>query len=74
MRNAGRPALAIALAAVVAGCGILEPRLPEAAPAIAPEWPIPATTAAPDTTPPATTSPATSVSPGGRGSQVRPMR
>jgi multidrug efflux system outer membrane protein len=56
MRNSARPALAIALAASVAGCGMLEPRLPEAAPAIAAEWPIPATTATPAATDAATTA------------------
>lgn len=56
MRNTGRTALAVVVATVVAGCGILEPRLPEAAPAIAPEWPIPAITAAPATTEAASTA------------------
>ena len=56
MRNSGRSVLAIALAAIVAGCGILEPRLPEAAPEVAAEWPIPATTATPAATDAVTTA------------------
>ncbi len=39
-------AAAVALALFAGGCGVLEPRLPEAAPAIPAEWPIPATAAA----------------------------
>jgi multidrug efflux system outer membrane protein len=38
---------AVGAALLAAGCGMLEPRLPEAAPAIPAEWPLPATTAAP---------------------------
>ena len=43
-----RPLISLALAAAVmtGGCGMLEPRLPEAAPSIPAEWPLPATTAA----------------------------
>ena len=38
-------ALAMATSLFVAGCATLEPRVPEAAPAIAGEWPLPPTTA-----------------------------
>lgn len=38
--------LAFAAAVLTGGCGALEPRLPEAAPSIPAEWPLPATTAA----------------------------
>lgn len=38
-------ALVLAAAAMAGGCGALEPRLPAAAPTIAAEWPMPATTA-----------------------------
>src|SRR5690606_10922363 len=37
-------------------CAVLEPTLPEAAPAIAAEWPIPATAAAPDPAAPSITA------------------
>jgi multidrug efflux system outer membrane protein len=40
-------ALVLAAAVTTGGCGALEPRLPEAAPSIAAEWPMPATTAVP---------------------------
>ena len=40
--------VAAATALLASGCGMLEPRLPEAAPAIPAEWPIPATAPAPD--------------------------
>lgn len=46
MRNARMAPVAFAVATLLSGCGILEPRLPEAAPAIPTEWPIAATTAA----------------------------
>ena len=39
--------LALAAAVMTGGCGALEPRLPEAAPSIPAEWPMPATTAVP---------------------------
>ncbi len=39
--------LVLAAAVISGGCGALEPRLPEAAPSIPAEWPLPATTAAP---------------------------
>ena len=39
--------LALAAAVMTGGCGMLEPRLPEAAPSIPAEWPMPATTAVP---------------------------
>ncbi|QIK81690.1 efflux transporter outer membrane subunit [Lysobacter sp. HDW10] len=38
-------ALALATSLFVAGCATLEPRVPEAAPAIAADWPLPPTTA-----------------------------
>lgn len=41
-------AVALATALFAGGCGLLEPKLPEAAPAIRAEWPIPPTAAAPD--------------------------
>jgi len=41
----------------VAGCGILEPTLPEADPQIAPEWPIPPVTTQTATSPPADATP-----------------
>jgi len=47
MRDLRKAVVALAVAMLVSGCGILEPRLPEAKPAIPAEWPIPATTAAP---------------------------
>ena len=39
--------LVLAAAVMAGGCGVLEPRLPEAAPSIPAEWPMPATTAVP---------------------------
>jgi len=39
--------LVLAAAVTTGGCGALEPRLPEAAPSIPAEWPMPATTAVP---------------------------
>jgi len=39
--------LVLAVAVMSSGCGVLEPRLPEAAPSIPAEWPLPATTAVP---------------------------
>lgn len=39
-------ALALATSLFVSGCAMLEPRVPEAAPAIAAEWPLPPTTSA----------------------------
>ena len=39
--------LALAAAVTTGACGALEPRLPEAAPSIPAEWPMPATTAVP---------------------------
>ena len=39
--------LVLAAAVMSSGCGVLEPRLPEAAPSIPAEWPLPATTAVP---------------------------
>ncbi len=39
--------LVLAAAVMSGGCGVLEPRLPEAAPSIPAEWPLPATTAVP---------------------------
>ena len=39
--------LMLAAAVMSGGCGVLEPRLPEAAPSIPAEWPLPATTAVP---------------------------
>ena len=45
----------------VAGCGILEPALPEADPQIAAEWPIPPTTTETDALPPAEAPPAGNV-------------
>ena len=47
MRDLRKAVVALAAAMLVSGCGILEPRLPEANPAIPAEWPIPATTTAP---------------------------
>ena len=45
MRSRALPLLLAALAAATAaGCGVLEPKLPEAAPGIPAEWPLPATT------------------------------
>ena len=41
--------LVLAAAVMSSGCGVLEPRLPEAAPSIPAEWPLPPTTAAPIT-------------------------
>lgn len=38
--------LVLAAAVTTSGCGTLEPRLPEAAPSIPAEWPMPATTSA----------------------------
>jgi multidrug efflux system outer membrane protein len=48
----------LALAAGTTACGVLEPRLPEAAPAIAADWPLPPTTGgvAPGTEPTAVTA------------------
>jgi outer membrane protein, multidrug efflux system len=39
--------LALAAALMTGGCGVLEPRVPEAAPSIPAEWPLPAKTAVP---------------------------
>jgi multidrug efflux system outer membrane protein len=39
--------LVLAAAVMSGGCGALEPRVPEAAPSIPAEWPLPATTAVP---------------------------
>ena len=44
MRNLARIGWLLTVAMVVSACGMLEPRLPEAAPAIAAEWPLPPTT------------------------------
>jgi multidrug efflux system outer membrane protein len=41
-----KAAVALAVAMLVSGCGVLEPRLPEATPATPAEWPIPATSTA----------------------------
>ena len=45
MSKCARIAWMLATAIGVSGCGVLEPRLPEAAPAIPAEWPLPPTTA-----------------------------
>ncbi len=52
MTKAALTALAMAMATTlfVAGCATLEPRVPDAEPAIAADWPLPATIAAPATT------------------------
>lgn len=47
MTRRALPSLALAAAVMTGGCGALEPRLPEAAPSIPAEWPMPATTAVP---------------------------
>jgi multidrug efflux system outer membrane protein len=44
MRDKLATSLLIALGVVLSGCGILEPQLPEAEPAIPSQWPIPPTT------------------------------
>jgi multidrug efflux system outer membrane protein len=46
MRKVFPLAAIVGAAAFTAACGVLEPRLPEAQPEIAAEWPLPATTAA----------------------------
>jgi outer membrane protein, multidrug efflux system len=46
MRNARHHRWLLAAAALASGCGVLEPRLPEAAPGTPAEWPLPPTTAA----------------------------
>ena len=48
MTRSTRLAVAMATALLAGGCGVLEPQLPDAAPAIPAEWPIPETAAAPD--------------------------
>jgi len=48
MTRCAMNAVALATALFAGGCGMLEPKLPEAAPAIPAEWPTPPTTAAPD--------------------------
>jgi multidrug efflux system outer membrane protein len=60
MTRASRGMLAaVAVAVLVSGCGALEPRLPEAQPAIPDQWPLPPTTTAAPVVP-ATVSGATS--------------
>jgi multidrug efflux system outer membrane protein len=44
MRKFGVIACVLAATAAAPGCGVLEPRLPEASPAIATEWPLPPAT------------------------------
>lgn len=56
MSKVGMRAVALAAALFAGGCAVLEPTLPEAAPAIAAEWPIPATAAAPDPAAPSITA------------------
>ena len=46
MSNFTRTGWLLAAAIGVSACGILEPRLPDAAPEIPAEWPLPPTTAA----------------------------
>lgn len=56
MSKVSMRAVALAAALFAGGCAVLEPTLPEAAPAIAAEWPIPATAAAPDPAAPSITA------------------
>jgi multidrug efflux system outer membrane protein len=49
----------LALALAAGGCGMLEPRLPEARPDIPAQWPLPPTTESAAPTPQATAAPAT---------------
>jgi len=49
-------AVAVTATLFAGGCAVLEPTLPEAAPAIAAEWPIPATAAAADPAAPSITA------------------
>jgi multidrug efflux system outer membrane protein len=61
MREKFATSLLIALSALTAGCGILEPRLPQAEPAIPTEWPIPPTTVPAVATAPAAAAPAADI-------------
>ncbi|QOW18556.1 efflux transporter outer membrane subunit [Lysobacter ciconiae] len=56
-------ALALATSLFVSGCAMLEPRVPEVAPAIPAEWPLPPTTSA-DANPPATAAAQPQMDPG----------
>lgn len=56
-----RSLLVLGTLLAVAGCGILEPTLPEADPQIAPEWPIPPTTTETDGVQPAEAPPDTTI-------------
>jgi len=61
VRSGSRLALTLALALGMGACGVLEPRLPEAAPEVPAEWPLPPTSAS------ASATTATSVAAAGSG-------